>query len=67
AAPGEPATAAPVPGEPAAPAVLRVPARMRFWALQALRGGRLSLERAAAALHQTAAALEADLERLGVG
>ena len=59
--------ATPVPGEPAAPAVLRVPARMRFWALQALRGGRLSLERAAAALHQTAAALEADLERLGVG
>ena len=48
------------------PAVLRVPAAMRAWALAALRGGRLSLEDAAALLRMDAAALEELLPRLGL-
>ena len=48
------------------PAVLRVPAAMRRWAMQALRSGRLSLEEVAACLRIDVAALAADLERLGL-
>ena len=48
------------------PAVLRVPAAMRAWALTALRGGRLSLEDAAAFLRLDAAALAEQLARLGL-
>ena len=48
------------------PAVLRLPAAMRRWALQALHSGRLSLEDVAAFLHVDPAALAADLERLGL-
>jgi hypothetical protein len=50
----------------AVPAVLRVPAHLRHWTLQALRGGRLSLEQAAAVLRRPAADLAAELERLGL-
>jgi Zn-dependent peptidase ImmA (M78 family)/transcriptional regulator with XRE-family HTH domain len=49
-----------------ASAVLRVPARLRVWTLQALRGGRLSLEQAAAVLRRSPADLAAELERLGL-
>ena len=48
------------------PAVLRVPAAMRAWALTALRGGRLSLEDAAALLRLDAPALAEQLARLGL-
>jgi len=48
------------------PAVLRVPARMRTWALAALRAGRLSLEDAAAMVHLRPSALAEQLERLGL-
>jgi transcriptional regulator with XRE-family HTH domain/Zn-dependent peptidase ImmA (M78 family) len=48
------------------PAVLRVPAAMRVWALAALRGGRLSLEDASALLRLDAAALAEQLARLGL-
>jgi transcriptional regulator with XRE-family HTH domain len=48
------------------PAVLRVPARLRLCTLQALRGGRLSLEQGAGILHRPPAALGAELERLGL-
>ena len=48
------------------PAVLRVPAAMRAWALTALRGGRLSLEDAAALLHVDTRALAEQLARLGL-
>ena len=48
------------------PAVLRVPAAMRAWALTGLRGGRLSLEDAAAMLHLEPGALAEQLERLGL-
>ncbi len=47
------------------PAVLRVPSRLRIWTLQALRGGRISLEQAAATLHRPPADLASELERLG--
>jgi transcriptional regulator with XRE-family HTH domain len=49
-----------------AAAVLRVPARLRRWTLQALRGGRLSLEEAAAVLRRSHTDLAAELERLGL-
>jgi len=48
------------------PAVLRVPAPMRAWALTALQGGRLSLEDAAAALRLEPGALAEQLARLGL-
>jgi Zn-dependent peptidase ImmA (M78 family)/transcriptional regulator with XRE-family HTH domain len=48
------------------PAVLRVPAPMRAWALSALRGGRLSLEGAAAMLHLESGELARQLARLGL-
>ena len=48
------------------PAVLRVPAVMRRWALQALRSGQLSLEDVAGCLRLEPATLAADLERLGL-
>jgi len=48
------------------PAVLRVPSRLRLGTLQALRGGRLSLEQAAAVLRRSPADLAVDLERLGL-
>jgi transcriptional regulator with XRE-family HTH domain len=54
------------PGAYGGPAVLRVPAAMRAWALAALRGGRLSLEDAAALLRIDAAVLEELLARLGL-
>jgi len=54
------------PGESGAPAVLRVPARMRAWALRAIAGGGLSLERAAAALCLPAGELARALEGAGV-
>ena len=54
------------PGEYGGPAVLRVPATMRAWALVALRGGRLSLEEAAAMLHLETGALAVQLARLGL-
>jgi transcriptional regulator with XRE-family HTH domain len=47
------------------PAVLRVPAAMRSWALATLEGGRLSLEDAAAMLRLDQAALASQLARLG--
>ncbi len=53
-------------GEYGEPAVLRVPAAMRVWALAALRDRRLSLEEAAAALRVETAALEEQLSRLGL-
>jgi len=52
------------PGEYGPPAVLRVPAPMRAWALAAVRGGRLSIERAAAFLQLDARELAAQLARL---
>ena len=48
------------------PAVLRVPAAMRAWALTGLRDGRLSLEDAAAMLRLEPGALAQQLERLGL-
>jgi hypothetical protein len=54
------------PGAYGPPAVLRVPAPMRAWALSALRGGRLSLEDAAALLHQPQDAFAKRLSRLGL-
>jgi transcriptional regulator with XRE-family HTH domain len=54
------------PGAFGRPAVLRVPAVMRRWGLQALSSGRLSLEEVAGCLHLDPAALAADLERLGL-
>jgi hypothetical protein len=48
------------------PAVLRVPARMRAWALRALAGGRLSLEAAAGHLRLDPQTLAGELERAGV-
>ena len=54
------------PGEYGGPAVLRVPAAMRAWALVALRSGRLSLEEAAAMLHLETDAFAAQLARLGL-
>jgi len=53
-------------GESGPPAVLRVPARMRAWALRAVANGGLSLERAAAALRMPAGELARALERAGV-
>jgi hypothetical protein len=46
--------------------VLRVPASMRAWALAAVRGGGLSIERAAACLQIGARELAAQLARLGL-
>jgi hypothetical protein len=46
--------------------VLRVPAAMRAWALSAVRGGRLSLEGAAAMLHLEPGGLAEQLARLGL-
>jgi transcriptional regulator with XRE-family HTH domain/Zn-dependent peptidase ImmA (M78 family) len=54
------------PGAYGGPAVLRVPARMRAWALVAVGRGRLSLEDAAAALHVDARAFAEELARLGL-
>jgi transcriptional regulator with XRE-family HTH domain/Zn-dependent peptidase ImmA (M78 family) len=54
------------PREYGGPAVLRVPAPMRAWALAALRSGSLSLEEAAAALHLETGALAGQLARLGL-
>jgi transcriptional regulator with XRE-family HTH domain len=48
------------------PAVLLVPASMRAWALAAVRGGRLSIERGAAFLQTDARELAAQLARLGL-
>ena len=48
------------------PAVLRVPAAMRAWALEALRSGRLSVEDAAAMLRLESGALAEQLARLGL-
>lgn len=53
-------------GEYGGPAVLRVPAAMRAWALSAVRGGRLSLEGAAAMLHLEPGELAEQLARLGL-
>ena len=53
-------------GEYGRPAVLRVPATMRAWALAAVRGGDLSVERAAAYLQLDARELAAQLVRLGL-
>jgi transcriptional regulator with XRE-family HTH domain len=53
-------------GEYGRPAVLRVPAAMRAWALAAVRGGRLSVERAADCLQIDARELAAQLARLGL-
>lgn len=54
------------PGAFGRPAVLRVPAQMRTWALRAVRARRLSLEDAAAALHIESGALAQQLARLGL-
>jgi len=54
------------PGQYGRPAVLRVPASMRAWAFAAVRGGRLSLERAAACLQTDARELATQLARLGL-
>jgi hypothetical protein len=54
------------PGAFGGPAVLRVPAAMRSWALAALQGGRLSVEDAAALLHLQPGALAEQLVRLGM-
>lgn len=54
------------PGAYGPPAVLRVPASMRAWALTAVRGGRLSVEHAAACLQLDARELAALLARLGL-
>ena len=48
------------------PAVLRVPARMRGWALRALASGRLSVEAAAGHLSLDPESLARELERAGV-
>jgi len=53
-------------GEYGGPAVLRVPAAMRAWALAALHDGRLSLEEAAAALRVEPSALAKRLAHLGL-
>ena len=53
-------------GEYGGPAVLRVPAAMRAWALAAVGSGRLSLEDAAAMLRLEAGALAEQLARLGL-
>jgi hypothetical protein len=53
-------------GEYGRPAVLRVPAAMRAWALGAVRAGRLSVERAADLLQLDARELAAQLARLGL-
>ena len=53
-------------GEYGRPAVLRVPAAMRAWALAAVRGGRLSVERAADCLQLDARELATQLARLGL-
>jgi transcriptional regulator with XRE-family HTH domain len=54
------------PGSFGEPAVLRVPASMRAWALAAVRDGRLSLEDAAAALCLETSALAQALAHLGL-
>jgi len=54
------------PGEFGPPAVLRVPARMRAWALRAVAAGGLSLEGAAAALRMPAHELASELARAGL-
>lgn len=54
------------PGRFGPPAVLRVPAVMRRWTLRAPASGSLTLEDATACLHLPAAALGAELERLGL-
>jgi len=54
------------PGEYGRPAVLRVPASMRAWALAAVRGGGLSVEQAAAYLQLGARELATQLARLGL-
>jgi Zn-dependent peptidase ImmA (M78 family)/transcriptional regulator with XRE-family HTH domain len=53
-------------GDSGPPEVLRVPARMRAWALRAVASGELSLERAAAALCMPAGELARALEGAGV-
>ncbi len=54
------------PGEYGRPAVLRVPAAMRAWALTLVRDGRLSLEEAAETLRVEPGALADGLSRMGV-
>ena len=54
------------PGRYGGPAVLRVPAAMRSWALAALQGGRLSVEDAAALLRVEPSGLAEQLARLGL-
>jgi Zn-dependent peptidase ImmA (M78 family) len=54
------------PREYGRPAVLRVPASMRSWALAAVRAGRLSIEQAAACLQLDARELASQLARLGL-
>ena len=54
------------PGAYGGPAVLRVPAVMRAWALAALRSGRLSLEEAAGMLRLETDAFAGQLARLGI-
>ena len=54
------------PGRSGGPAVLRVPALMRVWALAALEEGRLSLEEAAGLLRTDQHALAERLARLGL-
>jgi hypothetical protein len=54
------------PGRYGGPAVLRVPAAMRSWALVALQGGRLSLEDAASFLRVESSGLAEQLARLGL-
>jgi transcriptional regulator with XRE-family HTH domain len=54
------------PGRYGGPAVLRVPAAMRSWALAALRDGRLSVEGAAVLLRVDPAELAEQLARLGL-
>ena len=54
------------PGESGGPAVLRVPAAMRAWALPVVQEGRLSLEEAAVLLRTEADGLARQLARLGL-
>ena len=54
------------PGRFGPPAVLRVPAPMRTWALAAVRSGSLSVERAAALVRVDARELAAQLARSGL-
>jgi len=54
------------PGEFGAPAVVRVPARMRAWALRAVSSGVVSLESAASALRMPAGDFARELTRAGV-